>query len=96
MQSRIRSSELNEYSHRVIMATMSDYFRSMLFGSLEEASKKEIRLPGVPYSIFVELMRYVYCGWTSPDEMNLEEVVEFYSLARMLLLDAKMKPCLEK
>ncbi|EDS30342.1 conserved hypothetical protein [Culex quinquefasciatus] len=38
------------HGHRVILATVSDYFRSMLYGSFVEATKKEIRLPGVPYS----------------------------------------------
>ncbi|XP_038106672.1 kelch repeat and BTB domain-containing protein 8 [Culex quinquefasciatus] len=39
------------HGHRVILATVSDYFRSMLYGSFVEATKKEIRLPGVPYSV---------------------------------------------
>uniref|UniRef100_A0A1Q3EY82 BTB domain-containing protein n=1 Tax=Culex tarsalis TaxID=7177 RepID=A0A1Q3EY82_CULTA len=81
------------YGHRVILATMSDYFRSMLYGSFVEATKKEIRLPGVPYSTFIKIMKVVYLGSTTPG--TLEEAVEFYSLVRMLLMDSKLKAYFE-
>uniref|UniRef100_A0A8D8F137 Kelch-like protein 26 n=2 Tax=Culex pipiens TaxID=7175 RepID=A0A8D8F137_CULPI len=84
------------HAHRVILATMSDYFRSMLFGSFVEATKKEIRLPGVPYSTFMKVMEFVYLGKTFPSSGTLEEVVEFYSLVRMLLMDSKMNSHFEK
>lgn len=84
------------HGHRVILATMSDYFRSMLFGSFVEATKKEIRLPGVPYSAFVKVMEFVYLGKTFPSAGTLEEVMEFYSLVRMLLMDSKMSLYFEK
>ncbi|KAL9705514.1 hypothetical protein quinque_009032 [Culex quinquefasciatus] len=79
------------HGHRAILATMSDYFRSMLFGSFVEATKKEIRLPGVPYSTFMKLMHYVYFGWSDPVAETLDELVEFYTLARMLLLAEEME-----
>ncbi|KAL9705518.1 hypothetical protein quinque_009036 [Culex quinquefasciatus] len=80
------------HGHRVILATVSDYFRSMLYGSFVEATKKEIRLPGVPYSIFLKIMEVVYLGKTVPcANRTLEEAVEFYSLVQMLLINTEMK-----
>ncbi|XP_039431950.1 kelch repeat and BTB domain-containing protein 8-like [Culex pipiens pallens] len=80
------------HGHRVILATVSDYFRSMLYGSFVEATKKEIRLPGVPYSIFLKIMEVVYLGKTVPcANGTLEEAEEFYSLAQMLLMNSEMK-----
>ncbi|XP_039431932.1 uncharacterized protein LOC120414699 [Culex pipiens pallens] len=84
------------HGHRVILATMSDYFRSMLYGSFVEATKKEIRLPGVPYSAFVKVMQFVYYGWTRMEGGTLDEAVEHYTLVRMLLLDSKMNSSFEQ
>lgn len=80
------------YGHRVVLATMSDYFKTMLFGSFMEAGQREIRLNDVPYSAFKRCMRFAYFGWNeSFEEMTVDEAVQFYSLSRMLLLDAKIK-----
>ncbi|XP_019559006.3 kelch repeat and BTB domain-containing protein 4 isoform X1 [Aedes albopictus] len=79
-------------AHRLVLATMSDYFRTMLYGNFIEAKKSEIRLHGVPYSTFQQCLRFMYFGWdTTLSQMSLEEGMEFYSLASMLLMEPKFK-----
>ncbi|XP_021700326.1 uncharacterized protein LOC5568644 isoform X2 [Aedes aegypti] len=79
-------------AHRLVLATMSDYFRTMLYGQFIEANKSEIRLFGVPNSTFQHCLRFMYFGWdTTLENMSLDEGMEFYSLARMLLMESKLK-----
>ncbi|EDS30341.1 conserved hypothetical protein [Culex quinquefasciatus] len=47
------------HGHRVVLATMSNHFQTLL----GETEKREIHLKDVPYSTFELCVRFVYCGW---------------------------------
>lgn len=80
------------HGHRIVLATMSDYFRTMLYGQFLEADKREIRLKDVPYSMFERCMRFAYCGWDERlGELTLDEAEQFYGMVRMLLMESKVK-----
>ncbi|EAT32330.1 AAEL015537-PA [Aedes aegypti] len=86
------SETVSVQAHRVVLATMSDYFRAMLYGHFSERNQLEIRLFGVSHSAFQHCLRFMYFGFDGTlEKMSLDEGLEFYSLARMLLIDTKVK-----
>ena len=50
-------------THRVILASQSEYFDRLLFGEMREAhAGAEIPLPDTPLEAFKLLLKYAYCG----------------------------------
>lgn len=62
--------------HKAILASRSDYFRALLFGSLSESSKSEIVLPNIPASSFKVLLAFFYSGEVTFQAYDAIEILE--------------------
>lgn len=49
-------------SHKVILATRSEYFRALLFGGMKESMQSEIELNASSLPAFKGLLKYIYTG----------------------------------
>ena len=49
-------------AHRCVVASQSDYFDCLLFGSMKEARSDEITLEDTPLEAFHVLLNYMYSG----------------------------------
>lgn len=49
-------------AHRCIVASQSDYFDCLLFGSMKEAQSDEVTLEDTPVEAFRVLLSYMYSG----------------------------------
>ena len=51
-------------AHKIVLATQSDYFNSMLYGDMKEASLAEIKLsePNLTPAAVEKVLEYVYIG----------------------------------
>lgn len=74
-------------AHRNILAARSDYFRGLLYGSLNESTQKEITL-NVPGGAFKEVLQYMYTGRISLTPMDTEMILEVLHLSHMYGLNA--------
>ncbi|XP_075256749.1 BTB/POZ domain-containing protein 9-like [Convolutriloba macropyga] len=70
-------------SHRVILASRSDYFRVLLFGSFREAqsSENEFVFEDTSALAFGALLKYIYTGKLAICEYTEPEVLEILGLA---------------
>lgn len=50
------------YSHKLILAARSEYFRALLFGGLKESKQDEIELKAATLPAFKGLLKYIYTG----------------------------------
>lgn len=58
-------------AHRCVVASQSDYFDCLLFGSMKEARSDEITLEDTPLEAFRALLKYMYCGLISTLDMEV-------------------------
>lgn len=74
-------------AHRNILAMRSSYFRALLYGGLSETTKHDIDLK-VPLEAFKALLKYMYTGCMSLDQMKEEDVLDSLDLAHQYELTA--------
>ena len=58
-------------THKLILASQSEYFRAMLYGEMKEASQEDIPLPDIPLASFKTVLQYAYTG-----TLEIEEQLE--------------------
>ncbi|XP_026471580.1 BTB/POZ domain-containing protein 9 isoform X2 [Ctenocephalides felis] len=68
-------------SHKVILASRSEFFRALLFGGLKESSQEEIVLKEVPIKAFRELLKYIYTGHLFLQTLNHGTILDILGLA---------------
>lgn len=84
-------------AHRLVLSVMSGFFHKMFNDNLIKVNQPNIRLAGVPYSIFQKCLRFMYRGFDDTlSSMTLEDGIKFYKIARMLLMDTKVQQCYSK
>ncbi|QHR82677.1 kelch-like protein [Brazilian porcupinepox virus 1] len=59
-------------AHKVILASSSDYFKSILCNDFLEKSLYEIKIFGIDYRTFITLIDYIYSGKIDINETNVE------------------------
>ena len=62
-------------AHRVILASLSPYFRAMFTGEMAESRKKEIVINGVEPSALVSLVVYAYTAFVKLSESNVQSLL---------------------
>lgn len=50
------------YSHKLILAARSEYFRALLFGGMKESMQNEIEVNASSLPAFKNLLKYIYTG----------------------------------
>ncbi|EAT41332.1 AAEL007000-PA [Aedes aegypti] len=84
-------------AHRLVLAVMSGYFQKAFCDNSSDDNRLEIRLVGVPYSIFQKCLKFMYHGFDETlSNMTLEDGIKFYSIAKMLEMDTKVKQSYSK
>lgn len=58
-------------AHRCVVASQSDYFDCLLFGSMKEAHSDEITLEDTPLEAFHVLLKYMYSGSVKTLDMQV-------------------------
>lgn len=64
---------LQVHAHKAILASRSEYFRSMFSSGMSESRQKEIELKDVRCSVFQALIEYIY---TDCVDLTAETAVE--------------------
>lgn len=67
-------------AHRNIVAMRSSYFKALLYGGLAETTQSKINLKA-PLEAFKALLKYMYTGCMSLDEMNVVDILDSLGLA---------------
>lgn len=67
-------------AHKIILAARSPYFRALLYGGLAESTQNDIELK-VPLEAFKTVLKYVYTGYMSLNQMNDEDILDSLGLA---------------
>ncbi|XP_035227045.1 BTB/POZ domain-containing protein 9-like [Stegodyphus dumicola] len=68
-------------SHKVILASRSEYFRALLYGGLRESQEAEVELKGTSLSAFKVLLKYIYTGHMTLASLKEEMVLDILGLA---------------
>lgn len=69
------------FAHKNILAMRSKfYFRGLLYGGLAEANQREIKL-SVPLEAFKAILKYIYTGCMSLNEMGCHRILDVLGLA---------------
>ena len=62
-------------AHRVILASLSHYFRAMFTGEMAESRMREIVINGVEPSALVSLVDYAYTAFVKVTESNVQSLL---------------------
>lgn len=81
------------YAHRTILGARSDFFKAMLFIGLKESKESEITLTEVTYTIFMDILKYIYCGDIKID--NPDRAIEIIVASNYFRLN-RLKAICEK
>ncbi|XP_053693068.1 BTB/POZ domain-containing protein 2-like isoform X2 [Sabethes cyaneus] len=71
------------YAHKLFLIAASEYFFAMFNGNFRESSESEIVLADVEPEIFLEILRFVYCGKI---ELTFGNIHEIYIHSRKYML----------
>ncbi|XP_012222177.1 BTB/POZ domain-containing protein 9 isoform X2 [Linepithema humile] len=71
------------YSHKLILAARSDYFRALLFGGMKESAQDEIELNTPSLTAFRSLLKYIYTGRMSLANERDEVILDTLALAHL-------------
>ncbi|XP_050434983.1 BTB/POZ domain-containing protein 9-like [Adelges cooleyi] len=69
--------------HRAILASRSEYFRSLLFGGLQESGKPEVNISNAPLASFKIILEYIYTGRMNLNDLKDKVIVELLSLSNL-------------
>ncbi|XP_053693058.1 BTB/POZ domain-containing protein 1-like isoform X1 [Sabethes cyaneus] len=72
------------YAHKLLLIIASEYFNAMFNGNFKESSSNEIELLDMEADIFLEILRFIYCGKV---RMTVENVLEIYVHAQKYMLN---------
>jgi BTB/POZ domain len=50
------------FAHRIIVAQLSEKFRTMLTAGFQESQVQQIKIDDISYEVFSDLMTYLYTG----------------------------------
>ena len=62
-------------AHRVVLASLSPYFKAMFTGSLAESRQEVVRLKGVDYDSLAALINYAYTSAITISEDNVQTLL---------------------
>lgn len=71
------------YSHKLILAARSQYFRALLFGGMKESTQNEIELNASSLPAFKNLLKYIYTGHMSLANERDETILDILALAHL-------------
>ena len=66
-------------AHKAVLASQSQYFESMLYGSMREAAMDEVELKDVPVPAFRKVLQFAYTGSLDMENVALQ-VCTLYEL----------------
>ena len=65
-------------AHKAVLASQSQYFESMLYGSMREASMNEVELKDVSVPTFRKVLQFAYTGSLDMENVTLQVTVSRY------------------
>ena len=86
------SNKKNIYAHKIILISRSKYFNSLFQGLLKESNENELFIDKFSYSIFFEIIKYIYTAEFNCDGSNIIELLE---ASNYYLLDDLKKELIE-
>lgn len=88
------------FGHKMILSIVSDCFRAMFTtGFRESEAGAEIEIPGCSYDAFMDMMNYIYTGYTprlqtGPDgQIEVQRVIDLLEIADQFMLDHLKQIC---
>ncbi|KAL3871077.1 hypothetical protein ACJMK2_039097 [Sinanodonta woodiana] len=75
--------------HKVILATVSEYFDAMFSSGMRECFNGVVNLHGIECSTFENILDFIYSGRESIDTNNAENLLKAASMFRIRLLHEK-------
>lgn len=77
-------------AHRVVLASVSEYFRAMFADRMKESRQQDVSMDGVTARGIRLLINYAY---TARLELNLENIIDVLSAANYVRMNAVVKEC---
>ncbi|KAL1397424.1 hypothetical protein pipiens_002529 [Culex pipiens pipiens] len=71
------------YAHKLFLITASEYFYAMFNGNFKESTAEAIVVEDVEPKIFLEILRFVYCGKV---DLTFDNIHEIYIHSRKYML----------
>ncbi|XP_055619527.1 BTB/POZ domain-containing protein 6-B-like isoform X1 [Toxorhynchites rutilus septentrionalis] len=72
------------HAHKLLLIIASEYFNAMFNGNFRESSSGEIEVSDVEPDIFLEILRFIYCGKV---RLTIENALEIYVHAQKYMLN---------
>ena len=86
----IRAGETKVYGHKVVLAAISDYFKAMFTGRMEESIVKKVYLHEIDEKSVAHLVDFAYSGHIS---ININNVESLLLAANMLQVSKVVTAC---
>lgn len=77
-------------AHRVVLASVSEYFRAMFADRMKESRQQDVSMDGVTARGIRLLINYAY---TAKLELNLDNIIDVLSAANYVQMDAVVDEC---
>lgn len=77
-------------AHRVVLASVSEYFRAMFADHMKESRQQDVSMDGITGRGIRLLINYAY---TASIELNLENIIDVLSAANYVQMDAVVDEC---
>ncbi|XP_055532027.1 BTB/POZ domain-containing protein 6-B-like isoform X2 [Wyeomyia smithii] len=72
------------YAHKLLLIIASEYFNAMFNGNFKESSSEQIEVLDMEADIFLDILRFIYCGKV---RMTVENALEIYVHAQKYMLN---------
>ena len=76
--------------HRLILAAISGFFRSLLSSGMRESTERRVQLQGIPSDVFTDVLRWIYDGSFI---LSLENVFDVLPAADQLDIHSLLSEC---
>ncbi|KAK7101410.1 hypothetical protein V1264_019796 [Littorina saxatilis] len=78
--------------HKAILSSISPYFEAMFSSGMKESVTGLVKIEGIDYNVFKDILSYIYCGYDIVKEANAEEVLKG---AAVLQIECLQRRCEE-
>lgn len=78
--------------HKAVLSAVSPYFEAMFSSGMKESVTGLVKIEGIDYEVFKDILSYIYCGFDIIKEVNAEEVMKG---AAVLQIDCLQRRCEE-
>nr|KAG5702248.1 hypothetical protein BaRGS_030603 [Batillaria attramentaria] len=82
--------------HKAILSAISPYFEAMFSSGMKESVTGVVKIEGIDYNVFKDIVSWIYCGFDIVKDSNAEEVLKGAAVLQIECLQRRCEEYLVK